>query len=198
MRQSEQSTAEPTAPTSLYELKKTVVMVGMMGAGKTAVGRALAAKLRVPFMDSDAEIERAADRSIPEIFDRDGEAFFRQREAEVIERLLKNNSGVLSTGGGAFLFERNRKTISTYGVSIWLNADLELLWQRVRHRDTRPLLQTPDPKTTLTEIFHARVPIYRKTDLSVLCQPQLSVEETADRVIDTLKTRKDVLRVSDA
>ena len=116
-----------------YHLKKTVVMVGMMGAGKTAVGRALAARLAVPFLDSDAEIETAANMTVPEIFARDGEPFFRKKEAQVIARLLDEERGVLSTGGGAFLVEENRRMISDSGVSVWLNADLDLLWQRGRH-----------------------------------------------------------------
>ncbi|MEL7082222.1 MAG: shikimate kinase, partial [Pseudomonadota bacterium] len=141
-----------------YHLKKTVVMVGMMGAGKTAVGRALAARLGVPFLDSDAEIEAAANMTVQEIFARDGEPFFRDREAKVIARLLEEERGILSTGGGAFLAEGNREAITDKGVSVWLDADLDLLWNRVRHKDTRPLLRTPDPKATLADIFAARVP----------------------------------------
>lgn len=119
-------------------LHKTIVFVGMMGAGKTAVGRALAAQLGVAFRDSDHEIEDAAQRSIAEIFARDGEAFFRRKETQIIERLLKGTPGVLSTGGGAFMSEANRRMISQMGVSVWLDADLDLLWERVRHKDTRP------------------------------------------------------------
>ena len=125
----------------------------MMGAGKTAVGKSLATRLGVPFMDSDAEIEKAAAMSIPEVFERDGEVFFRQRESEVIERLLATGPIILSTGGGAFLAERNRETISEAGVSLWLRADIELLWQRVRHKSTRPLLRTADPKQTLSDLY---------------------------------------------
>ena len=189
----EQSLADDHTSPAPYHLKKTVVMVGMMGAGKTAVGRALAAQLGVPFLDSDAEIETAANLTVPEIFERDGEAFFRKRESEVIARLLKNSRGILSTGGGAFLAERNRQTISEFGVSVWLNAELELLWSRVRHRDTRPLLRTENPKQTLTDIYNDRVPIYRLADLSVPCAPDISVDEMAGRVIKTLLTRPDVL-----
>lgn len=174
-------------------LKKTVVMVGMMGAGKTAVGRAVAAKLAVPFLDSDAEIETAANMSIAEIFNRDGEAFFRTKEAQVIDRLLQEKIGILSTGGGAFLAEGNRVTISQRGVSVWLDADLELLWQRVRHKDTRPLLRTADPLATLTEIYEQRVPVYALSDLSVKADAGYSIEEMADRVIEALSSRPDVL-----
>ena len=177
------------------KLKKTVVMVGMMGAGKTAVGRAVAAKLGVSFLDSDAEIEAAANMTIAEIFARDGEPFFRKKEAQVIDRLLENEAGILSTGGGAFLAEGNRDTISDKGVAIWLDADLELLWERVRHKDTRPLLRTADPLATLTEIFNTRGPIYALADLAVKADPDFAIEEMADRVIEALATRPDVLEV---
>ncbi|MDC0737052.1 shikimate kinase [Cognatishimia sp. SS12] len=175
------------------KLKKTVVMVGMMGAGKTAVGRALAAKLDVPFLDSDAEIVKAANMEIAEIFARDGEAFFRQKETQVIDRLLEEERGILSTGGGAFLSDVNRAMIAEKGVAVWLDADLELLWQRVRHKDTRPLLRTADPKATLTDIYEARVPVYAKADLSVKSHASYSIEDMADRVLAALLTRPDVL-----
>ncbi|GAA6199001.1 shikimate kinase [Aquicoccus sp. SU-CL01552] len=168
-------------------------MVGMMGAGKTAVGRALAARLGVPFLDSDHEIEEAANMTIPEIFARDGEAFFRKKEAQVIARLLVDARGVLSTGGGAFLSAENRKTISDKGVSVWLNADLPVLWGRVRHRDTRPLLKTPDPKATLRDLYEQRVPFYAEADLAVVSDAQVSVEGMVDRVLAALATRPDVL-----
>lgn len=175
------------------QLKKTVVLVGMMGAGKTAVGRALAQRLEVPFLDSDAEIVKAANMSIAEIFERDGEPFFRRKEAQVIERLLEEERGILSTGGGAYLAAGNRATISEKGVAVWLDADLELLWNRVRHKDTRPLLRTPDPRATLTEIYEARVPVYQLSDLSVKTKACYSIEDTAERVIEALLTRPDVL-----
>lgn len=174
-------------------LKKTVVLVGMMGAGKTAVGRALAARLGVPFLDSDAEIVKAANMSIAEIFERDGEPFFRRKESQVIERLLENERGILSTGGGAYLADDNRSMISDKGVAVWLNADLDLLWNRVRHKDTRPLLRTRDPKGTLTEIYEARVPVYSLADLSVKADTRYSIDDMAERVIEVLLTRPDVL-----
>lgn len=174
-------------------LRKTVVMVGMMGAGKTAVGTALARLLAVPFLDSDEEIVRAANRSIAEIFERDGEAFFRQRESEVIGRLLRGSPCVLSTGGGAFLAQPNRELIHEVGVSVWLRADLDLLWQRVRHKTTRPLLRTANPRETLRELYEARLPFYAQADLTVDASPDLSVEGMAARVRDALQTRPDVL-----
>ena len=174
-------------------LHKTVVFVGMMGAGKTAVGKALAQKLGVAFADSDAEIEAAANMSIPEIFARDGEPFFRRKESQVIARLLSERSGILSTGGGAFLAEDNRRMISELGVSVWLNADLDTLWNRVRHKDTRPLLRTADPRGALTRIYEDRVPIYALADLTVPSDATVSVEGMADRVIEALAVRPDVL-----
>ncbi len=176
-----------------FRLKKTVVLVGMMGAGKTAVGKALAGRLAVPFLDSDAEIERAANMTIAEIFERDGEAFFRDRETQVIDRLLEGERGILSTGGGAFLTERNRRLISEKGVSVWLKADLGLLWNRVKHKDTRPLLRTPDPYSTLSALYDARLPYYRQADLAVEARPDYSIDRMADKVLDALTTRKDVL-----
>jgi shikimate kinase len=177
----------------MFRLKKTVVMVGMMGAGKTAVGTAAARNLKVPFLDSDEEIVRAADRSIAEIFARDGEAFFRDREYEVIGRLLRGAPCVLSTGGGAFLSDRNRAQIGEAGVSVWLRAELDLLWHRVRHKTTRPLLRTADPRRTLGELHEARLPAYAQADLAVDASADYSIEQMAERVVEALKTRPDVL-----
>lgn len=174
-------------------LKRSVVLVGMMGSGKTAVGKALAARLGVAFLDSDAAIEEAAQASIAEIFARDGEAFFRDREAEVIARLLAGAPAVLSTGGGAFLAERNRAAIAARGVSVWLDVPLDQLWERVRHKETRPLLRTADPRGTLGQIYEARVPVYRLADLRVGARAGYSVEETTAQVIEALALRPDVL-----
>ena len=168
----------------------------MMGAGKTAVGKSLATRLGVPFMDSDAEIEKAAAMSIPEVFERDGEVFFRQRESEVIERLLATGPIILSTGGGAFLAERNRETISEAGVSLWLRADIELLWQRVRHKSTRPLLRTADPKQTLSDLYEARRDIYALADLVVDSHKSYSIPAMTEHVIRVLMTRPDVLELT--
>jgi shikimate kinase len=177
----------------MRRLKKTVVMVGMMGAGKTAVGTALARLLDVPFRDSDEEIVLAANRSIAEIFERDGEPFFRARESEVIARLLRGEPCVLSTGGGAFLAEANRHLIHDIGISVWLRADLDLLWQRVRHKTTRPLLRTPNPRETLRALYEVREPQYARADLAVDSAPDLSVEDMAARVLAALRARPDVL-----
>jgi shikimate kinase len=174
-------------------LTRSVVLVGMMGSGKTAVGKALAVRLGVAFVDSDAAIEEAAQASIAEIFARDGEAFFRDREAEVIARLLSGAPAVVSTGGGAFLAERNRAAIAAHGVSVWLDVPLEQLWERVRHKETRPLLRTADPRGTLEQIYEARVPVYRLADLRVGAKAGFSVEETTAQVIEALALRPDVL-----
>ena len=172
--------------TARYQLRRTVVLVGMMGCGKSAIGRALSATLNVPFLDSDVEIETAAQATIAEIFARDGEAFFRDREAQVIDRLLGGPAGVLSTGGGAFLAARNRAAIEAKGIAVWLNAPLSLLWERVRHKDTRPLLRTADPRATLSELYDARTPTYAKATVHVAVQPKASIEETTRMVIDAL------------
>lgn len=192
MSEIEHIPAQEKGQTRLKVLK-TIVMVGMMGAGKTAVGRALAARLDVPFLDSDAEIESAANMTIPEIFERDGEPFFRDKESQVIGRLLDEERGVLSTGGGAFLAENNRQMISERGVAVWLKADLNVLWNRVRHKDTRPLLRTANPRATLSALYDARVPLYAKADLTVVSDGDASIEEMVDRVIEVLKTRPDVV-----
>lgn len=176
-----------------YGLRRTVVLVGMMGSGKTAIGRALSQRLNVPFLDSDAEIETAANASIAEIFARDGEPFFRRRESEVIARLLTGDPCILSTGGGAFLAKRNRKLIKKHGVAVWLNAPLALLWDRVRHKDSRPLLRTADPQATLSDIFAARTPIYAKAKLHLAVSQRASIEETTASVLDLLLTRPDIL-----
>lgn len=175
------------------ELKKTVVLVGMMGAGKTAVGRALAAALHVPFRDSDAEIELAANMTIAEIFARDGEPFFRRKERQVIERLLADVPSVLSTGGGAYMSQDNRALITEKGVAVWLDAELPVLWNRVKHKNTRPLLRTENPYATLRDIYERRIPVYALADLSVRSGPRQSVETMARNVIAALKTRPDVL-----
>ena len=178
---------------SHYRLHRTVVLVGMMGSGKTAIGRSLAAFLDVSFVDSDAAIEEAAALTIPEIFARDGEAFFRKREAEVLRRLLSGPPGIVSTGGGAFLAAENRAAIVEMGIALWLDADLETLWERVRHKDTRPLLRTKDPKATLTAIYEERQPIYALAGLRLPVNGAASIDETTRAVIQTLLTRPEIL-----
>lgn len=181
-----------TPSTSTKQLKKTIVLVGMMGSGKTAIGRALASKLSVAFLDSDAEIEEAAQASIAEIFERDGEQFFRKRESEVIDRLLSGDPCILSTGGGAFLAERNRASIARQGTAVWLNASLDLLWERVKHKDTRPLLRTPNPRETLENIYNERVPIYKLAGVHVDIQGGATIDETTANVLEHLYAQADI------
>ncbi|MGR3500045.1 MAG: shikimate kinase [Limimaricola soesokkakensis] len=178
---------------SAMRLRRPVVLVGMMGSGKTAIGRALSARLGCGFVDSDTAIEEAAKCSIAEIFARDGEAFFRARESEVLERLLEAGPRVVSTGGGAFLAPRNRDAIATRGAALWLDADLDLLWERVRHKSTRPLLRTPDPRGTLSRLLDERRPIYAEAPMRLVARPGDSIEVTTDRVIETLAQRPDIL-----
>ncbi len=189
-----QSESDPAHhPDPQVRLRRTVVLVGMMGSGKTAVGRALSHRLGVPFRDSDAAIEEAAQATIAEIFARDGEPFFRNREAEVIGRLLSGPPCVLSTGGGAFLSERNRDAIAARGVAVWLDATEDLLWERVRHKETRPLLRTANPRHTLRDLFAARGPVYALARLRVLVQPEWSIDDTTAQVIEVLRAHPDIL-----
>ncbi|PTX54274.1 shikimate kinase [Litoreibacter ponti] len=173
-------------PSPAQTLIKPVVLVGMMGAGKTAIGGAMARALGVPFLDSDEALVEAANCSIAEIFERDGEEFFRARESEVIARLLDGAPAVLSTGGGAYLSADNRAMIAKRATTVWLKADLALLWERVRHKTTRPLLRTGDPYATLKDIYEARTPIYAKADLAVEAHASYSIDQMAARVIDAL------------
>ena len=181
----------------ILRLKKSVAFVGMMGAGKTAVGRAVAEKLNVPFLDSDQEIEQAANMSVAEIFARDGEAFFRDREAQVIRRLFENEICILSTGGGAFMNQTVREIMTGSGLSLWINADLDLLWSRVKNKETRPLLQTVDPYRTLNSIFEARKDTYALADLIVEAKKDLSIDEMAERVIATMRDCENILEFVD-
>ncbi len=146
---------------------RPIVLIGMMGAGKTTVGRRLAMALDRQFIDSDTEIEAAAGMSIPDIFDIHGEADFRAGEVRVIARLLAENNVVLGTGGGAFMNEQTRALIRERGVSIWLRADLDTLFSRVSRRANRPLLKTADPRRTLGELMDRRDPVYAEADLIV-------------------------------
>jgi shikimate kinase len=147
---------------------RSIVLVGMMGVGKSSIGRRLAARLGVPFVDADAEIEKAAGMSIADIFARHGEADFRGGEARVIARLLDGGPQVLATGGGAVMNADTRAAIKAKGVSIWLSAEFEVLMRRINKRkNDRPLLQTADPAATLRELLVAREPVYAQADLTV-------------------------------
>jgi shikimate kinase len=147
---------------------RSIVLVGMMGVGKSSVGRRLATRLSIPFVDADTEIEKAAGMSIADIFARHGEANFRSGEARVIARLLEGGPQVLATGGGAFMNTDTRAAMRTKAVSIWLNADFDVLMRRVtKRKNERPLLQTADPAETLRRLLVEREPIYALADLSV-------------------------------
>jgi shikimate kinase len=147
---------------------RSIVLVGMMGVGKSSIGRRLAARLGVPFVDADAEIEKAAGMSIADIFARHGEADFRSGEARVIARLLDGGPQVLATGGGAVMNADTRAAIKAKGVSIWLSAEFDVLMRRINKRkNDRPLLQTADPAATLRELLVAREPVYAQADLTV-------------------------------
>jgi shikimate kinase len=173
---------ENPRPDPPFPLARTLVLVGMMGAGKTAVGRRLAARFALPFVDADEEIEAAAGCSIADIFARHGETDFRNGERKVIKRLLKQPPCVLATGGGAFMDERIRQMIRETAISIWLKADLETLWQRVRRRSHRPLLNTENPKDTLERLIQTRYPVYAGADIAVESSDG-PLDETVERVI---------------
>lgn len=147
--------------------RRNLVLVGLMGAGKSAIGKLVASDLSIPFIDSDHEIERVSRMTIPELFEKYGEPEFRKLENRVIKRLLRSGPRVLSTGGGAFMNDDTRKSIKTAGVSLWLDADLETLWERVIKRDNRPLLKTENPKQTLENLMNQRYPTYALADLAV-------------------------------
>jgi shikimate kinase len=147
---------------------RPLVLVGMMGAGKTTVGRRLAQRLGRRFLDSDDEIEKAANMSIEEIFASHGEGEFRSGEARVIARILRENDIVLATGGGAFVNAETRELVKSSAISIWLKADFEVLFQRVSRRSNRPLLKTADPRQSLRTLIEARYPIYAEADITVV------------------------------
>ena len=146
---------------------RSIVLIGLMGAGKTAVGRRLANRLDLPFIDADTEIEAAAGGSISEIFAEHGEDYFRQGERKVIGRLLDSGPQVLATGGGAFMAPETRASIKAHGVSVWLRADLKVLLKRVGRRDNRPLLAAGDPGEVMKRLMEKRYPVYAEADVTV-------------------------------
>ncbi len=148
---------------------RVLVLIGMMGAGKSSIGRRIAARLNLPFVDADVEIEAAhAGLTIPEIFAKYGEPYFRDGEVRVIARLLEGGPSVLATGGGAFMREETRQRIRAKGVSMWLRADTEVILRRVKRRSDRPLLQTDDPAATIQRLVDERYPVYAEADITVL------------------------------
>lgn len=169
---------------------KSIVMVGLMGCGKSAVGRRLAAHLGLPFVDADDEIEKAAGKSIEDIFADHGEAYFREGERKVLARLLHSGPQVLATGGGAFMNEETRAAIASSGISIWLKADLPLLLRRVAKRNNRPLLKNGDSETVMRNLMEIRYPVYAEADLTVESRDvphEAIVAEIMQRLAGTLQ-----------
>jgi shikimate kinase len=166
---------------------RSIVLVGMPGSGKSSIGRRLGQRLGLDFADADTEIERAANMTIPELFQTKGEAEFRKGEQKVIARLLESGPQVIATGGGAFMNEDTRARIRERGVSIWLKADVDTLLKRVKRKSNRPLLQTADPEATLRNLLSARETTYAKADLTITsCEvPHEEVVEAIVNLIDT-------------
>jgi shikimate kinase len=164
---------------------RPVVLVGMMGAGKSTIGRRLAVRLKLPFLDADTEIEAAAGMSIPDIFETHGEPHFRDGEARVIARLLDGGPAVLATGGGAFMREETRNRISDKAVSIWLKADAEIIMKRVKRRADRPLLQTVDPAATVGRLIEEREPVYRRANITIWSR-DVPHEKIVDECVEAL------------
>src|SRR5579863_7791273 len=181
----------------VFAPSRTIVLVGLMGAGKTKIGRRIAAKLDLPFFDSDEEIEAAAGETIEEIFRHRGEAAFRDGERRVIARLLSQPMHVLATGGGAFMDATTRILIARCGVSVWLRADLDVLFARVSRRSNRPLLQQPDPRAVLAELIERRYPIYAEADI-VIDSGEGPAEQTVTRVIAVLAGCRQALQPPEA
>ena len=173
---------------------RLIVLVGMMGAGKSTIGRRLAARLRLSVVDADTEIEAAAGMTIPEIFEAHGEQHFRDGEARVIARLLESGPGVLATGGGSFMREETRRRIADKAVSIWLKADTDVIMKRVKRRTDRPLLQTADPAATVNRLLAEREPVYGCADITVASR-DVPHEKIVDECMAALHAR---LRGNDA
>ena len=185
-------TATPAAATASQEAEiisalgtRSVVLVGMMGAGKSTIGRRLSARLHLPFLDADTEIEAAAGMSIPDIFETHGEPHFRDGEARVIARLLDGGPAVIATGGGAFMREATRSRIRDKAVSIWLRADADIIMKRVKRRADRPLLQTADPAATVGRLIEEREPVYQRADLTIWSR-DVPHEKIVDECLDAL------------
>lgn len=171
---------------SPLDLPRSIVLVGLMGAGKSCIGKRLAARIDVPFVDADSEIEQAAGLSVAEIFAKYGEPYFRDGERRVMARLLQGSPCIISAGGGAFMDDETRALIKTSGVSVWLRADLETLVARTKGRTHRPLLNTGDPREKLAELMRIRQPVYAEADITVdtgIDNPNV----TCARVLDALE-----------
>jgi shikimate kinase len=177
--------------------QRSVVLVGLMGCGKSAIGRRLAAKLALPFVDADEEIEKAAGKSIEDIFTDHGEPYFREGERKVLSRLLRSGPQVLATGGGAFMNEETRAAIAEHGISVWLRAELPLLVRRVGKRGNRPLLKGGDPEAVLHNLMTTRYPVYAQADLTVESRDvphEVIVAEIAERLGQHMGATSEVAR----
>jgi shikimate kinase len=168
--------------------RRSIVFVGLMGAGKTAIGRKVAMEIGLPFVDSDQEIEAASRMTVTELFERYGEAEFRALEQRVIARILETGPQVLSTGGGAYMNPHIRETIASHGVSVWLRADIDVLMERVSKKQNRPLLKTADPRATMERLMAERYPVYATADVTVLTRDERK-EVIAAEVIESLGQR---------
>lgn len=182
-------TGVPTALETIRQrlAKRSIVLVGLMGAGKTAIGRKVAAALSLRFVDSDHEIENVSRMTVPELFERYGEAEFRALERRVIGRLVKDGPQVVATGGGAFMNDQTRRLIGRHGLSVWLKADLDILMDRVAKRQNRPLLKTADPRATMARLMDERYPVYALADVTVKTRDEKR-EIIADEVIEAVAT----------
>ena len=169
-------------------LRKTVALVGMMGAGKTSLGRRLAARLEVPFHDADHEIETAAGLTVSEIFAKFGEPYFRDGERRVIARLLAEAPHILASGGGAFMDPATRAAMKENALTVWLKAPAGVLLSRVKKRDTRPLLQSGDPRETIEKLLAIREPVYAQADITLECADE-SHHSAVDRIVAALRER---------
>ena len=178
----------PQASLSAALGRRSVVLVGMMGAGKSSVGRRLAGRLGIPFVDADVEIEKAAGMSIAEMFSTHGEPYFRAGEMRVIARLLESGPQVLATGGGAFMNADTRAAIRAKGISVWLRATLEVLNRRIKRRGDRPLLKGVDPSETLRRLLEERDPVYAEADLTVESR-DVPHETIVDEILEGLRGR---------
>src|SRR5882672_2310146 len=167
---------------------RSIVLIGMMGAGKSTIGRRLAARLRLPFVDADVEIEAAAGMSIPDIFEVHGEPHFRDGEARVIARLLDSGPAVVATGGGAFMRDETRNRIRDKAVSFWLKAEAEIIMRRVRRRADRPLLRTADPAATVDRLLGEREPVYQNADITIWSR-DVPHEKIVDECIEALHAK---------
>jgi shikimate kinase len=179
------SAASPEAAIRTALGARSIVLVGMMGAGKSSIGRRLALRLGIPFVDADVEIEKAAGMIIPDIFAVHGEPGFRSGEARVIARLLESPPQVLATGGGAFITPETRTLIGVKGISVWLNADFDVLMRRIRRRHDRPLLKTDDPAATLRKLIDERYPVYGLADLTLQSR-EVPHDKIVDEIIEAL------------